>query len=264
MPTEQRVRYRGALREWVLTDPESAEPVKLRVAYVHSSEEQREVAEGRERALVKAEQALARIKRGLGGRYYKTRAQVDKRVARILGPKLEGLLSVKTATRKARPTISWQRDQQAINEIARADGVYALASNLEGRLSATKVLCLYKDQQIVERRHRDLKQTLRVRPIFLHNDDRIHALVSIVGIALLVFGLIESELRKALGEQEQLPALLPEGRAAKPTGRNVLAAFQGLGLTYTSRGIVLDRLTPTQRRILELLEANIPWPEQER
>ncbi|MCA1679368.1 MAG: hypothetical protein LC777_10685, partial [Actinobacteria bacterium] len=263
LPSRQRARYRGALREWVL-NPESGEPVKLRVAYVHSSEEQREVAEARERALVKAEDALGRIKRGLGGRYYKTRAQVDKRVARVVGPKLEGLLTVKTATRKGRPTISWERDQQAIAKAARADGVYALASNLPGRLSATKVLSLYKDQQIVERRHRDLKQTLRVRPIFLHNDDRIHALVSIVGIALLVFGLIESELRKALGEQEQLPALLPEGRAAKPTGRNVLTAFQGLGLTYTPQGIVLDRLTATQRRILELLEIDTPWPEQER
>ena len=66
------------------------------------------------------------------------------------------------------------------------------------------------------------------------------------------------------GDQELLPGLLPEGRAARPTGRNVLAAFQGLGLTYTTDGIVLDRLTATQREILELLEVEVPWPEQER
>lgn len=70
-------------------------------------------------------------------------------------------------------------------------------------------------------------------------------------------------LRKRLGDEDQLPGLLPEGRSARPTGRNVLAAFQGLGLTYTSQGIVLDRLTATQRRILELLEIELPWPEQE-
>jgi transposase len=101
-----------------------------------------------------------------------------------------------------------------------------------------------------------------VRPIFLHNDDRIYALTSIVGIALLIFGLIETELRKRLREDEPLPALLPENRAAKPTGRNVLAAFQGLGLTHTRTGIQLDRLTRTQRRVLELLEITPPWPEQ--
>jgi transposase len=108
-----------------------------------------------------------------------------------------------------------------------------------------------------------------VRPIFLHKDERIHALVSIIGIALLVFGLIESELRKRWANatdrhDEPMPGLLPEGRAAKPTGRNVLGAFQGLALTYTANGIALDRLTTTQRRILELLEIETPWPERDR
>jgi hypothetical protein len=35
-------------------------------------------------------------------------------------------------------------------------------------------------------------------------------------------------------------------------------------LTYTPDGIHLDRLTATQRRILELLEIQPPWPEQHR
>jgi hypothetical protein len=97
----------------------------------------------------------------------------------------------------------------------------------------------------------------------LHNDDRIYALTSIIGIALLIFGLIETELRKALADDELLPGLLPENRAAKPTGRNVLGVFQGLGLTYTPAGIELDRLTHTQRRVLELLQITPPWREQQ-
>ena len=76
-----------------------------------------------------------------------------------------------------------------------------------------------------------------------------------------MFGLLEAELRKRLGDGE-LPGLLPEGRAGPPTGRTILATFQGLGITYTANGIVLDRLTPTQRRILELLEIEPPWPQQ--
>ena len=78
----------------------------------------------------------------------------------------------------------------------------------------------------------------------------------------MVFGLLEADLRQALGPDEQLDGLLPEGRTARPTGRNILAAFQGLGLTYTPNGIVLDRLTTTQRRILQLLKIPPPWPEQ--
>ena len=264
LPAALRTRYRGAISDWELEDPASGQRRRLRVAYIHSSEEAREVAAARERALAKAEEQLARVTRGLGGRYYKTKAQIQRRVGQIIGPNITGLIAVKVATRAGKPTLSYHRNPDAITQAAASDGVYALATNLPGRLSATRILALYKRQQIVERRHRDLKQTLKVRPIFLHNDDRIHALVSVVGIALLIFGLIESQTRQALGDQDQLTGLLPEGRAAKPTGRNILAAFQGLGLTYTRDGIELDRLTPTQQRILELLEIQPPWPQQPR
>jgi len=263
LPDASRTRYHGTLRDWVITDPKTGEPLPLRLAYIHSSEEARETAAARERALQKAEQALARVTNGLGGRHYKTKVQVDKRVARILAGKLDGLIVAMTATKEGKPTLRYHRDQEAIEQAAATDGIYALATNLTGRLSAQRVLRLYKGQQIVERRHRDYKQTLKVRPIFLHNDDRIYALTSIVGIALLIFGLIETELRKRLDDGELIPGLLPEGRAAKPTGRNILAAFQGLGLTYTPHGIRLDRLTHTQRRILELLDIQPPWPEQD-
>ncbi|MGZ6569375.1 MAG: IS1634 family transposase [Solirubrobacteraceae bacterium] len=264
LPLQLRTRYRGALREWELTDPETGEKRRFRVAYIHSSEEQREVAAARERALTKAEEQLQRVKNGLGGRYYKTRKQVDTRVARILVDTVENLITVKTATRNGKPTLTWTRDQKAINTAAQTDGIYALATNLpHKRLTAGQILRDYKGQQIVERRHRDYKQTLKVRPIFLHNDDRIYALTSIIGIALLIFGLIETETRNALGDTELIPGLLPENRSAKPTGRNVLGVFQGLGLTYTRTGIELDRLTHTQRRVLELLQITPPWPEQQ-
>ncbi|MGH2862737.1 MAG: IS1634 family transposase [Solirubrobacteraceae bacterium] len=263
LPAQLRTHYRGALRDWELEDPETGETRRLRVAYIHSSEEQREVAAARERALTKAEAALERVRNGLGGRYYKTRKQVVARDARILAGPVEELITVTTATRNGKPTIAWARDQEAITAAAQIDGIYALATNIAGqRLTAGEVLRTYKGQQIVERRHRDYKQTLKVRPIFLHNDDRIYALTSIIGIALLIFGLIETELRKQLHENEPLPGLLPENRAAIPTGRNVLSSFQGLGLTYTSDGIQLDRLTHTQRRVLELLQITPPWPEQ--
>jgi transposase len=230
------------------------------VAYIHSSEEATQVADARERALQKAEDALERMRNGLGGRYYNTREQIERRIGQIIGANISGLIDVTVTTRKGKLTVTWQRNQDAITTAASFDGIYALATNLPGRLTAGQVLRLYKDQQIVERRHRDMKQTLKVRPIFLHNDDRVYALLSIVGIALLIFGLIEAQTRAALGPEQHLPGLLPEGRAARPTGRNILAAFQGLGLTYTHTGVQLDRLTATQQHILELLKIQPPWP----
>jgi transposase len=262
LPPRRRTRYRGALRDFAVTDPETGQPRTFRVAYIWSSEEATSVAEARERALTTAETALQKVKNGLGGRHYKTRKQVDAKVARIIAnPRLPGLLTVTTGTRSGKPTLSWHRNHDAIAATARLDGIYALATNLPGRLSATSVLHTYKDQHLVELAHRANKSTLHVRPIFLHNDDRIAALVSIIGLALLIYGLIETDLRHAIGPDQHLPGLLPEGRAARPTGRNTPAAFQGLGLTYTPHGLRLDRLTTTQRRILNLLNIDPPWPE---
>jgi hypothetical protein len=171
---------------------------------------------------------------------------------------------VTTGTRAGKPIITWRRDENALATASTLDGLYALATNLpdDGPLTALDVLRIYKDQWIVEQRHRDLKQTLRVRPVFLHNDDRIEALVAVIGIAVLIFGLIEAELRAALGDGVPLPGILPEGRAARPTARAALAAFDGLSVTYTPSGLVLDRLTQVQRIVLALLGISLPWPER--
>jgi hypothetical protein len=169
-------------------------------------------------------------------------------VLRLLHRALEKvvrLISVETGEADGKPTITWSRDEEATVKAGELDGLYAPATNLPARekrrVPALEVLKIYNDQRVVDQRHRDLKQTLRVRPVFLHNDARIEALVAVVGIALLVFGLIEPELRGALGEDVALPGILPEGRAAKPTARAALTAFDGLQVTYTANGLVLDR-----------------------
>jgi hypothetical protein len=263
-PAPARPRYQGLLRGFEVID-EQGHRHRLRVAYIWSSEQAASVAAGRERALTTAEAGLTRIRNGLGGRYYKTRKQVDDRVAKLVGANITGLITVTTATRAGKPRIDWHRNHQTITAAAELDGLYAIATNLpdppQAALTAADVLRIYKDQSIVEQRHRDLKQTLRVRPVFLHNDDRIQALIAVVGIALLVFGLIEADLRRALGPDTPLPGILPEHRDAVPTARAVLTAFAGLHATYATTGLLLDRLTPTQRLILAHLDIPLPWPE---
>jgi hypothetical protein len=266
LPQSQRTTWKGLLRDRQVDDPDTG-PHRLRIAYIWSSEEAASVAEARERALSSAEGALNRIGNGLGGRHYKTKKQVDDRVATIIGHRIAELITVTTAVAAdGKPTIAWRRNPDAITSASALDGLYALATNLpdppDRELTALDVLDIYKDQWIVEQRHRDLKQTLRVRPVFLHNDDRIHALIAVIGIALLIYGLIEADLRAALGPDSPLAGLLPEHRDAMPTARAVLAAFTDLHATYTnSAGLVLDRLTTVQRRILAYLDIPLPWPE---
>ena len=147
LPAGQRTQYRGALSDWDVEDPETSEPRRFRVAYIHSSEEAEQVAAARERALAKAEQDLERVRNGLGGRYYKSVEQVQRRVGQINGPNTHGLISVDVGnTQAGTPTLAWQRDERTIAHAKRTDGIYALATNLPGRLTATKILRLYKQQ----------------------------------------------------------------------------------------------------------------------
>ena len=62
LPAAERSRYRGAIRDWQISDPETGERHRFRVAYVHSSEEEREVKAARERALLRAEEKLGAYK----------------------------------------------------------------------------------------------------------------------------------------------------------------------------------------------------------
>ena len=99
LPPKLRTVFKGALRDWEIPATGEHPPLKLRVAYIHSSEEATQVADARERALQKAEDALERMRNGLGGRYYKTREQVERRIGQILGVNITGLIDVTVTTR---------------------------------------------------------------------------------------------------------------------------------------------------------------------
>jgi hypothetical protein len=112
----ERDRYRGFIRDWLVQDPSSGATHRWRLAFIHSSEEQTSVARARERALDKAEAALARVRNGLGGRHYKTAKDVDRKIAQLVGARLAPYLHVTTGSDlRGTPTLAWQRDSDAIN-----------------------------------------------------------------------------------------------------------------------------------------------------
>ena len=123
LPAEQRTVWKGVLRHREVADDDTGATDRLRIAYIWSSEEATSVADARDRALTKAEEALTRIRNGLGGRYYKTRKQVDDRVATIVGARSADLITVTTgATADGTPTINWHRNRRAITTAARPTG----------------------------------------------------------------------------------------------------------------------------------------------
>jgi len=233
---------------------------RFRVLYVRGSEEAAAAAASRAKLLARASEALARIARGLAARPHQDGEAVARRVARAVSPGAVGryLRTELEAGSEGSLALRWWPDAAALTEAARRDGLYALITNLTVReCSADRLLALYKDQQLVERAHHFLKGPLAVRPVFLHSNRRAAALVAVCSIALMVYGLVEAEVRRAIGPRRMIKGLLPEGRAARPTAPNIFASFAGLGF-QRARGrdglvTIPDPLTEAQRQILAAL-----------
>jgi transposase len=160
---------------------------------------------------------------------------------------------------KLRFELSFQIDQDAINQQAAADGYFPLISN-DNHLSETKLLAAYRYQPNLEKRHHQLKSIHHAAPVFLKTPHRIEALFCCHYIALLCCCLIERELRNAMTQQRitHLP-LFPEQRACRqPTATRTLELFTELThhRLYNHERHIADfppQLTPLQTQLLQML-----------
>jgi transposase len=259
LPPAERPSFRAAEATIEVVGPDKV-PRTFRVLYVYGSEEAGAARASRARLLARAEEALARIARGLQA---KPRQDPEKVARRVAAAVAKGRVGAWLRTDVGRDddgnlSLRWWRDADALADTERRDGLYALITNLtSGHCSADRLLGLYKDQALSERGHHFLKGPLAVRPVFLKSNRRAAALVAVCSIALLVYGLIETELRQAIAPARTIAGLLPEQRSARPTGENIFRAFTGIGFqrARTTEGLheIPDPLTPAQHAILNAL-----------
>jgi transposase len=133
--------------------------------------------------------------------------------------------------------LTWSFDQAAIDAEAAGDGWYVLLTNLDATIDAAELLHRYKDQPTVERRYGDLKGPLAVAPIFLQHNRRIAALITVICLALLIFCLIEREVRTNLApDTTMIGFYLNDRRAMKPTARLILRTLGDLRLILAHHG----------------------------
>jgi transposase len=244
-----------------LAGPRKSDPVlALRRVFVHSSARAEAAASARRLKLERARGDLERLERGLGSRHYPDQGKVEARIAVITaGRRVSAYLRARAGTGPGtgKPTLTWAFDQQAIDAEAATDGWYALLTNLDpGHAGATRVLLLYKGQEAVERRYSAFKGPLAVAALFLKNNRRIAALVTVICLALLIFCLIERQVRQALAGQGQAKVEgLYAGRPAIPTGRLILGALATIKIIPGTGHDppVIPQPTPLQLRLLDLL-----------
>jgi transposase len=255
---DQREVYRVLEDTHALAGPRKSDPaVELRRILVHSSGNAAGQRSARDKRLRKAAEELDKVRAGAGGRYYNTVEKIAARIGVITKTRrVASCLRTTIATGPdGKPTLHWHFDQDVIDAEAAADGWYALLTNLPGEISAEQVFLRYKGQNIVERRYGEFKGPLAVTPIFLQHNRRIHALITVICLALLVYCLIERQVRHALGPEQTMRGLYPDNRAVRPTGRLVLYHLNTLtmrpGTATDPPTILISR--GIQAHLLELL-----------
>lgn len=256
---DERGSYRVREDTMILTGKNKTEPdLTLRRVFVWSSARAAAAVNARAKKLERASGDLERLGRGLGGRYYPTTKEVTERITVIARERrVKNYLTTAIGTDPvtAKPTLEWHFDQAALTVEASTDGWYALLTNLDPEIDAAEVLSSYKGQEVVERRYHNFKGPIAVAPMFLKNNRRIEALITVICLALLIFALAERAVRQALHPVIKLAGLWA-GRPAKPTGRLIFTALSHLRLVPANAGqpAEIPRPPPLQTRLLELLD----------
>lgn len=260
--TAEAVSYRVYEDTMVIAGARRSDPVvDLRRVFVWSSGNATAAVTNRARKLDRASTELTRVQAGLGSRFYNTVDKVTAKVGAIgRERRVAAYLVAEIGTDEAgRPTLTWSFDQAALDAEAASDGWYALLTNLTpDEADSAEVLRRYKGQEVVERRYGDFKGPLAVAPMFLHNNRRIQALITVICLALLIFCLVEREVRSQIAPETTMVGIYPENRAVKPTGRLIFAALAGMRLipaTATSPPII-PRPTEIQLRLLHMLDVD--------
>jgi transposase len=172
-------------------------------------------------------------------------AQIEKQVLRQPGGEF---LDVTLTGDDGDLRLRWRLRASALRAAMRLDGKFILVSNDRTRTPAELVAC-YGEKDKVEKANRTLKGPLRLRPVFLHNDARIEALIFVTMLALLTYSILEMKCRR---------------RGLHLTAEAVLKGFAHLAVIYTvcRDSSVVVRLTSLTRFQLQVVATltEVTWP----
>jgi transposase len=228
----------------VITFEHDGQTVRHRGLVVLSGPMRRAVRQGRARQLHTLRANLAALRAKIGQKRYRTVQEVQARAATCLRHSPVGPLMVAEAyqTATGQVDLRWAIDRPALLQAMHGDGRYLLVTN-DFHLAPRRMLELYRSKDALEKRFEVAKQDLRVRPLYVHSDTRIRAMLLVNLLALLAYSLLERQLRL---------------HGLQLTTRRVIQQLETLTVieTHCWDGSLLRRLTPVdaeQARLWALL-----------
>ena len=151
-----------------------------------------------------------------------------------------------------------EQDADKVSRLKAKEAHYIIGGNTDPEeLSDQEVVNVYKEQHQVERGFRFLKDPLFfVSSLFVKTPQRIMALLMVMLLSLLVYGIAERRMRACLAAQkETLPNQIHQDTEA-PTLRWIFQLLLGIHALKISTGNqshqVIEGLTPLREKILRL------------
>ena len=203
-PSDQDFKQMPLTKE---TDTENYWGVPCKVPFTHdertithrglvvlSGPMQQALRQARQQDLRNLQIALHHIRSKIGEKRYRSEKEINQRIATQLKKSPVGNL-LKTQliiTQDGKFNLDWHLDANSLETAQRADGRYLLVTN-DFNLSYPQMLALYRKKDAVEKRFQVCKQDLKTRPLYVHSDERIQAMLLINLIALLTYSLLERQ-----------------------------------------------------------------------
>jgi transposase len=234
---EQDKKYYGVLRK--ITFEHGGMSVTDWAMVIYSAGKARLDEQYRQKAQQKLLEKLDKIKQKLNTRRYKKAAYVLSQIEKAKkGSHAKNLVDVSLTGEDGELELNISINEVNLLQAKRLSGKYVIATNQ--KLTPNQMLILFKQRDYSEKRISVLKGPVKIRPIFLHNDNRIASLLLIIMIALLIYCLIEKQLRQA---------------KIKMSARSVLESFAKLSLIESSfndgsKAYRIAEQTPLQGQVL--------------
>ena len=216
----------------MITFEHAGRRVQHRALVVLSGPMRRAIRVGRARQLHDLRQALSAVQAKIGQKRYCSVKDIQARAATCLRRSPVGHLMYATVEQTAagQVTLRWAMDGLALGKARQHAGRYLLVTN-DWNLGPRRMLELYRSKDALEKRFEVAKQDLRIRPLYVHSDERIRALLLVNMLALLAYSLLERQVQQA---------------GLHSTTRRIVEQLEGATVieTHCHDGSILRRLTP--------------------
>jgi len=236
---------------------------RVRAAIILDTARQKADAARRERRLQAYERQLAWVRDHLNkGRYYGDAEWVQHHLVDLAHDFKDVRTLVQVTFQpgeKGTMRLTYRRRPDRIAQAAQLDGKWVLVSNYPPKPGQSFLsyldwmVSVYRNHRRVERRMRNLKSDLPIRPLYVHRDEAIVGLCFASVVALMVYTLIERDCQAN-------PALVEAGLRTTDQVLDILASFCLTAFLDPEGQVFFWFDTPTEAQELVWRQLGLPGP----